>query len=85
MYKLNKDQISDYKELFLLFDKDENGVLTFAELGTAMRTLGQRLPGRVSEILLQFCNLFIIFVPPHSWIQAEFISYESGYKIKYYK
>ena len=45
VYKLSKDQVSDCKELFILFDKDENGVLTFVELGNAMRTFGQRLPG----------------------------------------
>ena len=49
MYKLSKDQVSDYKELFILFDKDENGVLTFAELVNAMRSLGQRLPGWLSK------------------------------------
>ena len=37
---------ADYKELFILFDKDMNGVLSFAELGTAMKTLVQRLPGK---------------------------------------
>ena len=31
--------------MFLLFDKDQNGVLSLAELGTAMKTLGQRLAG----------------------------------------
>ena len=29
----------------MLFDKDQDGVLSFAELGTAMRTLGQRPSG----------------------------------------
>ena len=47
VYKLSKNQIADYKELFLLFDKDENGVLSFAEVGTAMKTLGQRLAGTI--------------------------------------
>ena len=46
VYKLSKEQISDYKELFILFDKDMNGVLSFAELGTAMKTLGQRPSGK---------------------------------------
>ena len=46
MYKISKEQLADYKELFILFDKDMNGVLYFAELGTAMKTLVQRLPGK---------------------------------------
>ena len=46
MHKINKEQLADYKELFILFDKDMNGVLSFAELGTAMKTLGQRIPGK---------------------------------------
>ena len=46
MYKIGKEQLADYKELFILFDKDMNGVLSFAELGTAMKTLGQRIPGK---------------------------------------
>ena len=47
VYKLSKNQIADYKELFLLFDKDQNGVLSFAELGIAMKTLGQRVAGTI--------------------------------------
>ena len=46
VYKLSKEQVSDYKELFILFDKDENGVLSFTELQTAMKTLGQRISGQ---------------------------------------
>ena len=45
MYPLSKKQISEYKELFLLFDKNEDGVLSFPELGVAIRTLGLRIPG----------------------------------------
>ena len=56
MYKLSKEQLSDYKELFILFDKDENGVLSFAELGTAMKTLGQRPSGKTGSEL-QICSL----------------------------
>ena len=38
-------QISDYKEVFQLFDKNEDGVLSFSELGLAMQTLGHRITG----------------------------------------
>ena len=49
MYKISKEQLADYKELFTLFARDMNGVLSFAELGTAMKTLGQRLPGKYQK------------------------------------
>ena len=53
MYQLSKDQISEYKELFILFDKDMNGVLSFTELAIAMKTLGQRLSGKSQFILVR--------------------------------
>ncbi|CAH2238165.1 jg22093 [Pararge aegeria aegeria] len=34
--------ISEFKEAFMLFDKDEDGTITMAELGVVMRSLGQR-------------------------------------------
>ena len=43
---LTPGQISDYKELFLLYDKDEDGVLSFTQLCLAIRTLGVRIEGR---------------------------------------
>ena len=45
VYNINKKEMEEYKELFLLFDKDENGVLSFAELSTAMKTFGLRIEG----------------------------------------
>ena len=60
VYKLSKEQIADYKELFLLFDKDENGILSFAELCTAMRTLGQRLSGY--KLQFQYLLYFIMVI-----------------------
>ena len=44
-YTLSKAQLSDYKEVFQLFDKNEDGVLSFSELGQAMQTLGHRIKG----------------------------------------
>ena len=46
MYPLTKNQISDYKEVFLLFDKNEDGVLSFTELCVAIRTLGLRIDSK---------------------------------------
>ncbi|KAF7341496.1 putative Calmodulin [Mycena venus] len=39
--QLSPEQISEFKEAFLLFDKDGDGVITTIELGTVMRSLGQ--------------------------------------------
>ncbi|XP_077298572.1 calmodulin-alpha-like isoform X2 [Arctopsyche grandis] len=41
-YGLTEDQVSEFKEAFMLFDKDEDGTITMAELGVVMRSLGQR-------------------------------------------
>ena len=35
----------------MLFDKDQDGVLSFAELGIAMRALGQRSSGNQRLVL----------------------------------
>lgn len=37
--------LSEFKEAFMLFDKDEDGTITMAELGVVMRSLGQRPTG----------------------------------------
>ncbi|KAF5306856.1 hypothetical protein FQA39_LY00086 [Lamprigera yunnana] len=39
---LSEDQVAEFKEAFMLFDKDEDGTITMAELGVVMRSLGQR-------------------------------------------
>ncbi|XP_018901252.2 uncharacterized protein [Bemisia tabaci] len=41
-YGLAEDQVAEFKEAFMLFDKDEDGKITIAELGVVMRSLGQR-------------------------------------------
>lgn len=38
---LSEDQITEFKETFVLFDKDGNGYITMEELKTAMKSLGQ--------------------------------------------
>jgi len=43
-YQIDKKLLADYKELFAVFDKDQDGVLSLIEVTTAMKTLGQRLP-----------------------------------------
>ncbi|XP_045498108.1 calmodulin-A-like isoform X2 [Colias croceus] len=41
-YGLTEEQVAEFKEAFMLFDKDEDGTITIAELGVVMRSLGQR-------------------------------------------
>ncbi|KAK6618384.1 hypothetical protein RUM44_002836 [Polyplax serrata] len=45
-YGLTEEQVAEFKEAFMLFDKDEDGQITMAELGVVMRSLGQRPTGR---------------------------------------
>ncbi|KAJ1348231.1 hypothetical protein KIN20_003488 [Parelaphostrongylus tenuis] len=39
--QLNEEEIDQFKEAFVLFDKDGNGTISTKELGIAMRALGQ--------------------------------------------
>ena len=39
--------MAEYKEVFMLFDKDEDGVLSFPELSVVMKSLGQRPSGKI--------------------------------------
>ncbi|XP_021341886.1 calmodulin-like isoform X2 [Mizuhopecten yessoensis] len=41
VHQLTKEQITEFKETFLLFDSDGDGTITTKELGTVMRSLGQ--------------------------------------------
>ena len=42
---LSEEQIGDYKEVFQLFDKDQDGILSFSECSMALHTLGLRFTG----------------------------------------
>ena len=44
-WSLSKETVADLKEVFMLFDKDEDGVLAFNELENVMKALGQRPAG----------------------------------------
>ncbi|KAK6019406.1 EF hand, partial [Ostertagia ostertagi] len=39
--QLTEQEIEEFKEAFMLFDKDGNGTMSTKELGIAMRALGQ--------------------------------------------
>lgn len=46
-WQLTDEQVAEFKEVFMLFDKDEDGVLTFPELNVVMKSLGQRPSGNI--------------------------------------
>ena len=47
-YDISKEQLADFKEIFALFDKDGDGIISFTEITSALKTLGQRIPGFIS-------------------------------------
>lgn len=52
---MNATQLSEYKETFALFDKDNNGSINISELGAVMLSLGhdateQELKDMISEV-----------------------------------
>ena len=51
--------MAEYKEVFMLFDKDEDGVLTFPELNVVMKSLGQRPSGTLDESSMIFESFFV--------------------------
>ena len=51
--QLSDEQVSDCKEVFQLFDKDQDGVLLFSELCQAINTLGQRHSGTYSTSIVR--------------------------------
>ena len=55
-FHLASEKVSEYKEVFQLFDKDEDGVLSFTELSVVMRSLGQ-LPSGIETSLTDISTL----------------------------
>lgn len=39
--QLTPEEIDEFREAFMMFDKDGNGTISTKELGIAMRSLGQ--------------------------------------------
>ena len=46
---LTEEEIQDCKEVFMLFDRDVDGILTLPECSTALHTLGRRISGIFSS------------------------------------
>ncbi|KAK6746969.1 hypothetical protein RB195_000301 [Necator americanus] len=51
--QLTEEEIEEFKEAFLLFDKDGNGTISTKELGIAMRALGQNPTEQKVQMLAQ--------------------------------
>ena len=49
--KFTDEQVAEFKQAFALFDTDGNGFVTTDELGTVMRSLGQKPTGKSSKII----------------------------------
>ena len=44
-FPLSSEKVEDCKEVFMLFDRDCDGVLSFTECVTALHTMGYRISG----------------------------------------
>jgi Ca2+-binding EF-hand superfamily protein len=44
--KLTEEELSELREAFALFDCDDDGTITMAELGNVMKSLGRKLTTR---------------------------------------
>ena len=54
-HQLTEEQIAEFEKAFLPFDKDGNGILTKAELGIVMRSLGQNPPeAELQDLMKKF-------------------------------
>jgi len=49
---LTEEQIAEFKEAFLIFDKDGDGSISTKELGTVMRSLGQNPTDQELKIMI---------------------------------
>lgn len=58
-YGLNEEQVSEFKEAFMLFDKDEDGTISVTELGVVMRSLGQRPTGNKLKSIFALVCIFL--------------------------
>ncbi|XP_035705241.1 calmodulin-A isoform X3 [Folsomia candida] len=55
-FGLNNEQVDEYKEAFMLFDKDEDGTISLSELAIVMRALGQRPSETELQAIMDECD-----------------------------
>ena len=52
-WDLSEEMVADLKEIFILFDKDTDGVLTIEQVYQAMNVMGMRRPGKMRWLYLE--------------------------------
>lgn len=52
--QLTPEEIDEFREAFMMFDKDGNGTISTKELGVAMRSLGQNPTEQVGRENIQY-------------------------------
>ena len=52
-WDLTEELVADLKEIFILFDKDTDGVLTIEQVYQAMNVMGMKRPGNMT--VKRFC------------------------------
>ena len=60
--KFTDEQVAEFKQAFALFDTDGNGYVTTDELGTVMRSLGQKPTGKLFAFCVVFVCVFFVVV-----------------------
>ena len=59
VWSLSNEVVADLKEVFMLFDKDEDGVLSFQEVQVVMKSMGQRPSGMqlfLKKLVQHYCR-----------------------------
>ena len=61
--KFTDEQVAEFKQAFALFDTDGNGYVTTDELGTVMRSLGQKPTGAFARDLhIAVVGFFVVVI-----------------------
>ena len=58
--KVSDQQIQEYKETFLMFDKDGDGTVSTKELGAVLRSLGSNPTPEEIDDMIDVRNMYLI-------------------------
>ena len=59
-WDLTEEMVADLKEIFILFDKDTDGVLTIEQVYQAMNVMGMKRPGNITAEKIKIINKRIL-------------------------